>query len=1081
MTGRTLIIKSWMLLGFLISAVSTCASTLTAAETTTRQAEEILVATGVEGGLVAHVGCGNGELTAALRTNDRYLVQGLDTSATQVEEARSHIRSLGLYGTVSINTFDGERLPYADNLVNLLVASGDCQVAREEITRALAPGGVALFLNRQSPIENRKWIKPWPQEIDEWTHFLHDASNNPVAQDTQVGPPRRLRWLCGPLWSRSHEFHSSLCAMVSAKGRLFYMFDEGLTSVTDSPIPERWMLTARDAFNGVLLWKRPIEKWGAGPWKSRALRAVPPTVPRLLVAEDDLVFMTLGYGAAVSALNAATGEILTTYEGTEGTQEIRCLGGVLLLRKGSDQILAFDTKTGARLWKATGKIQQFTLAAQNGRVFFQDGQTLLCVNAQDGKELWRADITQRVSALVVYDDRALLASGTELRAVSVDTGKSIWSVKARVPRNELFVASDQLWHWEGEQIIGRDLETGAATTKVNADEVFTQGHHLRCYQSKATEDFLITPYRGVEFVSLTGGEHTQCDWTRGPCRYGVIPSNGLLYVPPNPCFCYPGVKVTGFNAFAGEEESKSRKVEESKSDRSDRLERGPAFGSLDIGNSSLVISSDWPTYRHDGRRTGGASTEVSGDVDKLWEVKLTGRLTQPVVADGRVYVAARDAHAVHSLDAKSGEALWSYTAGGRIDSPPTIHSGMVLFGCADGGVYCLRAADGELAWRFRAAPSDQLIVAFNQLESPWRVHGSILVEDGVAYCTAGRSTYLDGGILVFGLDPKTGEVLHETRLDTWARTRKDAEGKPFIPSYHMEGTFSDILVSEGGHIYLGQYKFDRALKQQEVPYVMPGPDAESVAMGLTDLQDKPYVHSLGSMAKDEKIQHDWQWRVQKGLMEEYTQRFGGTSMGDRKMGRHVFSTAGFLDDAWFNRTFWMYSETWPGFYISHLAAKTGQLLVVDDEKTYAVQAFPRRNLQSPLFTPGEKGYLLFADDNDNEPVVPDYTRGIPKGIGFTREHPPVWHKWVPARIRAMVAAQDTLFVAGPPDVVDAEDAMASFEGRKGAVLRAFSTANGKTLAEHKLDAPPVFDGLIAASGRLFMCTTDGRVVCLGEN
>ena len=1081
MTVRTQNESPRMLLCLLISALSACASALTAAETTTRQAKEILAATGVEGGLVVHVGCGNGELTAALRTNDRYLAQGLDTSATQVEEARTHIRSLGLYGSVSINTFDGERLPYADNLVNLLVASGECQVAREEITRALAPGGVALFLNRQSPIENRKWTKPWPEEIDEWTHFLHDASNNPVAQDSQVGPPRRLRWLCGPLWSRSHEFHSSLCAMVSAKGRLFYMFDEGLTSVTDLPILERWMLTARDAFNGVLLWKRPIEKWGAVPWKSRALRAVPPTVPRLLVAEEDLVFVPLGYGAAVSALDAATGEILTTYEGSEGTQEIRCLDGVLLLRKGNDQILAFDTKTGDRLWKATGKIQPWTLAAQNGRVFFQDGPTLLCVNAQDGKELWRVDVKQRVSALVINDDRALLASGTELRAVSVATGKSIWSAKARVPRNELFVASGQLWHWEGEQIVGRDRETGEATTNVNADEVFTQGHHLRCYQSKATENFLITSYRGVEFVSLTGGEHTQCDWTRGPCRYGVIPSNGLLYVPPNPCFCYPGVKVTGFNAFAGEEESKSRKVEESKSDRSDRLERGPAFGSLDIGNSSLVISSDWPTYRHDGRRTGGASTEVSGDVDKLWEVKLTGRLTQPVVADGRVYVAARDAHAVHSLDAKSGEALWSYTAGGRIDSPPTIHSGMVLFGCADGGVYCLRAADGELAWRFRAAPSDQLIVAFNQLESPWRVHGSILVEDGVAYCTAGRSTYLDGGILVFGLDPKTGEVLHETRLDTWARTRKDAEGKPFIPSYHMEGTFSDILVSEGGHIYLGQYKFDRALKQQEVPYVMPGPDAESVAMGLTDLQDKPYVHSLGSMAKDEKIQHDWQWRVQKGLMEEYTQRFGGTSMGDRKMGRHVFSTAGFLDDAWFNRTFWMYSETWPGFYISHLAAKTGQLLVVDDEKTYAVQAFPRRNLQSPLFTPGEKGYLLFADDNDNEPVVPDYTRGIPKGIGFTREHPPVWHKWVPARIRAMVAAQDTLFVAGPPDVVDAEDAMASFEGRKGAVLRAFSTANGKTLAEHKLDAPPVFDGLIAASGRLFMCTTDGRVVCLGEN
>jgi len=1057
---------------------------IAADEKTTRQAKEILAAAGVEGGLVVHIGCGNGELTAAFRASDRYLVHGLDTNAAQVEVARAHIRSLGLYGPVSVDRFGGKRLPYADNLVNLVVvrdAKGGGRdagfgIRDEEIQRVLAPGGVALALDSGlSTLDSLR--KPWPREIDEWTHFLHDASNNPVAQDTQVGPPRRLRWLCGPLWSRSHEFHSSLCAMVSAKGRLFYMFDEGLTSVTDAPIPERWILTARDAFNGVLLWKRPIEKWGAVPWKSRALRAVPPTVPRLLVAEGDLVFVTLGYGAAVSALDAATGEILTTYEGAEGTQEIRCLDGVLLLRKGSDQVLAFDAKSGERLWKATGKIQPWTIAAQSGRVFFQDGQTLLCVNAQDGKELWRSDIKQRISALVIHDDRALLASGSELRAVSVASGENIWSVKARVPRNELFVASGQLWHWEGEQIVGRDLKTGVAKTKVNADEVFTPGHHLRCYQSKATENFLITPYRGVEFVSLTGGEHTQCDWTRGPCRYGVIPSNGLLYVPPNPCFCYPGVKVTGFNAFAGEAETGDSKLETRNLEG--RLERGPAFGSLDIDHSSLVISSDWPTYRHDGRRTGGATTKVSADIKKVWQVNLSGKLTQPVVADGRVYAAARDAHTLHVLDARLGDAIWSYTAGGRIDSPPTILGGLALFGCADGRVYCLRAADGELVWRFRAAPTDQLIVAFSQLESPWRVHGSILVEGGVAYCTAGRSTYLDGGILVFGLDPKTGKVLHETRLDTWARTREDAEGKPFIPSYHMEGAFSDILVSEGDHIYLGQYKFDRALNQQEAPYVMPDPNAESVAMGLDDLKDKPYVHGLKAMAKDEKVQHDWQWRVQKGLMEDYTQRYGGASMGDRTMGRHVFSTAGFLDDTWFNRTFWMYSETWPGFYISHLAAKTGQLLVVDDTKTYAVQAFPRRNLQSPLFTPAEKGYLLLADDNDNEPVAPDYTRGVPKGIGFTRQRPPVWHKWIPIRIRAMVAAQDKLFVAGPPDVVDADDPMAAFEDRKGAVLRACSTADGKMLAEHKLNAPPVFDGLIAASGQLFMCTTDGHVVCLG--
>jgi hypothetical protein len=112
------------------------------------------------------------------------------------------------------------------------------------------------------------------------------------------------------------------------------------------------------------------------------------------------------------------------------------------------------------------------------------------------------------------------------------------------------VANKQLWHWQGSGIVGRDLNTGKLTTTLDTSDVFTPGHHPRCYQSKATENFIITPYRGAEFISVTGQANTQNDWLRGPCRYGIMPGNGLLYVGPNPCFCYPGVKLIGFNALA---------------------------------------------------------------------------------------------------------------------------------------------------------------------------------------------------------------------------------------------------------------------------------------------------------------------------------------------------------------------------------------------------------------------------------------------------------------------------------------------------------------------------------------------------
>jgi hypothetical protein len=80
-------------------------------------ARRIISATGVRGGLVVHVGYGDGRLTAALRASDSYLVHGLDHDAANVAEARAHVASRGLCGPVSVERLSGPRLPYADNLV----------------------------------------------------------------------------------------------------------------------------------------------------------------------------------------------------------------------------------------------------------------------------------------------------------------------------------------------------------------------------------------------------------------------------------------------------------------------------------------------------------------------------------------------------------------------------------------------------------------------------------------------------------------------------------------------------------------------------------------------------------------------------------------------------------------------------------------------------------------------------------------------------------------------------------------------------------------------------------------------------
>ena len=1047
-----------------------------------RQAREILRSTGVKGGLVVHLGSGDGQLTAALRADERYVVEGLDADPGDVRHAREHLHSKGLYGPVTVRWWDGKNLPYADSLVNLLVVSTDVEVPEEEIMRALAPGGVCYEK------KNGQWektVKPWPDAMDDWSHFLQDSGNNAVANDSMIGPPRRLRWKCGPRWSRSHEFNSSTAAMVSAGGRVFYVFDEGITSITDKPIPTEWTLVARDAFNGLLLWKKPLQKWNNDGWRNTALRAIPREVPRRLVASADRVFITLGYeGAPVSVIDAASGKVVRECKNTAGTREIRYTGGVLLCRvagKGNKSVIrAVDPETEELLWKtAEQRMADNVFAARGGKVCYvgRDGKksVLRCVRLQDGEEEWQMPVSGNVMNLVIEDRKVVVLERHGVRVFSLAEGSEVWSEKSKfqtnlTQRQDVFVMNGTVWYGdEYHQIVGRDLDSGKVTGRVKPDEVLSLGHHPRCYRSKATENYVITPFRGVEFISVTGAKHAQCDWTRGACRYGIMPANGLLYVPQHPCFCYPGVKLNGFNALAPAADG-------SQSDSGQRLWKGPAYR-----EAGKLVSSDhgelfnWPTYRGEGNRHGAAQCRVGPTLSMQWQADIGGDLTPPVGCGELILVAARDRCTVYAIDRSNGEIAWHYTADGPIDSPPTIHGGLVLFGSAGGSVYCLRASDGTLAWRFRAAPSNRRIMAFNHLESPWRVHGSVLIEDGVAYFTAGRSTYLDGGIHLFGLDPRTGEVLYKTVLDTWSHTRKDAENKPFLPAYFMEGARSDILVSEGDYIYLGQYKFDKKLRRQKCPYLMPD-DERDDAMRVAG---KPYtLPDQNPNGNYEAHQRKWLERTQTDLLKRYRQEHGGWNLGRKKMGKHVLSVWGFLDDSWFNRSYWMYSDIWPGYYLAHRAAKTGNLLCVGPKRTYAVQAYPSRNLQSPLFEPGKQGYLLLADSNKTKAVLPEETEQTTKGWGYTRNRPPEWYKWVPVRIRAMVLAGDHLFIAGPPDTVPEDDPTAAFEGKLGAKLWTVSAPRGEKLAECELDSPPVLDGMIAGPDRLYISTRDGKVACV---
>ncbi len=1027
-------------------------------------APEILKETNFKGGLIVHLGCSDGKLTAALCVNDKCLVHGLDNDPDLVAKARRYIQRLDLYGKVSVDTLDGRDLPYVDNLVNLLVVEDRDQVPMKECLRVLAPNGVAYF---KSEGRWNKTIKPWPDTIDEWTHHLHDAGGNAVANDVVTGPPAHLQWTAGPLWARSHGWTPSVSAMVSAGGRLFYICDETLTCV-DSTVPSKWFVVARDAFSGVLLWKCPIPKWGSeefsgthntGKGVTTGRFTMPPNVGKRLVAVEDTVYVTLGATAPVTALDAATGEVKRVYTETANADEILFSDGRLIIsinptNKTSDtapdkHVCAVDIKTGQVLWKkgpfagiraskGQDPFGRLELAAGDGRVFILTTETIECFEADSGKNIWRINrpalppeavrrigfagmYEYKLTVMVYHDGMVLLAQPEPnthhtyhtmpgmLYAFAVKDGRQIWKHAyggwGHCTPPDVFVVGNSVWthvnaeaefgsSWGGGfrakdpsavdyRIQALDLQTGKLYKELSTKEIFNVGHHHRCYRNKSTERFLLSSRRGVEFLDLATGDSYQNHWVRSGCLLGYLPCNGMLYVTPHPCGCYITTKLTGFNALAPARKSRPEVRK--------RLEKGPVYNKIQNGDTETRTSdNDWPTYRHDPRRSGTTILTIPTNLEITWQTDIGARPSSLVVAGGKVLVAGVDTHTVHALGAEDGKDIWSYTAGARVDSPPTFYKGLVIFGSADGWVRCLRATDGELVWRFCAAPQHNLITAFGLLESPWPVPGSVLIHEGKCWFAAGRSSYLDGGIHIYALEPKTGKVVHrETIYNPDPETGKMS---PETNAHTMSGLLNDIPATDGADVFIRQMKI---------------------------------------------------------------------SSSGKRGGQHLYTSGGYLDPSWFNRTFWQVGR-----------AQTSGLMVLGKDVVYGVEVYDSRSRET-VFTPGAGAYRLSCIRLKKPTAASSSKRSnkIPRAL---------WQQRLGIRVTAMNRAGDTIFVAGSPDTVDPKDPYGAWEGRKGGVIAAFAADDGKKLAEYKLPAPPVWDGMAAAQNQLFISTSNGHVVCMSN-
>ncbi len=995
-----------------------------------RVATGLLSTDGVRNGICAHVGCGDGRLTAALHQGGRYLVLGLDPDPRTVARAREHIRAKGLYGRVSVDRCSFSRLPWTDHLVNVLVADDlpgllEKGFSISEAMRVLAPHGT-LFLGgadedalsaeleragvREFEIlkENGVWakvVKPFPAEMDEWRQDGYDASGTAISKDRLAGVVTGVRWVQGHFWS---PLFRPLMSIVSANGRTFYL-------KRPEPGSGGIRIEARDAFNGLKLWERVV-----GPVKESQ---------HPVVAAGDLVFTHLKADGPVVALDAATGEVARTYE-VGG--EISFYRGRLIAREEDNTWTALDPLTGRKLRRFTVKKAEGAapILIAEGRILMIEAgpsdaapkTSMVCRDFDSGGLKWKAPnvgdgrLFWVRRGIILTQRSGAKEGGIEMNAFSAADGRHLWrheSTTKKGGKTAAFYMKDYIWAYGASRWYSAlDPRSGRVVTSDRG----RWKEFGRCGPDNATERYVL----GMDF-SIYDFEKTRsydCFIARADCDVGYIPAAGLYYAYGHQCRC--GVYLSGVIAL-------SSAPLPSRGEMSARagapFEEGPAYGMT--APSSTSSPEDWPTFRHDPFRSGVTRSALPAALKTLWKTKVAGRISSPVIARGTAFVAAVDEHRVVAMDAETGRVLWDFTAGARIDSPPTIRSGRALFGSRDGWVYCLKASTGELVWRFRAAPEDRRISVRGQVESVWPVFGAVLVENDVAYFAAGRHGDADGGIFLYAVEPASGRVLWRENIRGFPPYRTDPtirliESRKIIPAEFSEeamkavsakmqqgmghATLNDVLMSDGRTIFLGALGIDIRSRKVGVPS-----GVSIYTAGQTMLTDNTMPKSTA---------------------------------------RNLWAFEGKADA--------------PAWRTGKSRLLLGNLLAADDRLVYGI----RHRYAGDKRTCVPR---LFAFPN---PAAAD------KGAGPEPGKPPskVWNKSFREgnyRLKAMVVAGGKVFVGCQPG-----GAVLGSEDRNVGEITVHSAKTGRQLASCEVGAAPLFDGMAAARGRLYVSTQDGHLICL---
>jgi len=697
-------------------------------------------------------------------------------SADDVVSARGAADAAGfLNRRIFVGQGSSNRLHLADNLADVIVLPKDDlgRFSQAEVLRVLRPGGKGL-LDRQII------TKPIPQGVDQWSHPYHGPDNNPQSTDQIARAPYLTQFLAEPFYGPMPE------VTVIAGGRMFKAFGSRAFLRPQWPVVNTLM--AFNAYNGTLLWQRPLD-------------------PDFMIHRNTIIAtpdtLYLGDANSCKRINAATGELQDEIKVPEDLSDgpvwkwMALEGGVLYALVGEKEppgdalkgpgfrgagwpwwkidqyawgfgrtILAIDPTTKKILWhhRENEPLDTRAMCMKGERIFFYSNRKFLgCLSTKTGATVWKTDDAAvldaigehhpaqfpatgfATSAYAKCSDDAIYFAGptrTKLVAVSTKDGKLLW----QYPHGafQLLLRDSALYAWGASQPSQKfDCLTGEVLGALP--------HRAGCTRATGSVDRMFVRGGGDGTFSwdLTADKLLPISPMRPACHDGVVVAGGQLYWGPWMCGC--NLSLIGIVCLgpAGDFDYSMR------ADAAERLQ-------VVAPDSAPVVpleqtADDWPTYRRDNTRGARSTRTIPLSVTERWQYtpETAHACSAPVAVGSLVFVGGSDG-IIRALNAADGKLTWRAYTGGAVRIPPALAGGRALAGSADGWVYALEAVSGRLLWRFRAAPVERTIPVYGTLSSTWPVASGVLVEDGVAYAAAGIANY--DGTHVYALETAAGKV-----------------------------------------------------------------------------------------------------------------------------------------------------------------------------------------------------------------------------------------------------------------------------------------------------------------------------------